>query len=72
MKKKSIDLAMYRYITLYYDWNQVTGVCELVHFAPSLPAAIKVGRAYVRDLNRREHCRPGMKRYHYDSTFRAR
>lgn len=72
MKRTSRFSTMYRYITIYSDSKIQSVSCELVHFAASLPLAIKYGRAYVRDMNRQENCRPGMKRYHYEYTYRAR
>lgn len=65
-------MKTFRYVTIYSDRNVYHQVCELVHFASSLPQAICDGRKYVRDLNRSESFRPGMKRYHYESTYRAR
>lgn len=63
----------FRYITIYTDLMMSMGVCELVHFASSLPDAIKEGRSYVRDLNH-EHKKhhPGYKRYIYNYTYRSR
>lgn len=67
-----MKMKTYRYITLYFDIRVYSEVCELVHYASSLPQAIKDGRAYVRDLNRSESRIHGMKLYRYDQTYRAR
>ena len=72
VKQIQKTMLSHRYCTIYTDRTMFTEVCELIHFAPSLPDAIKYGRSFVRDLNHSEKCRPGMKRYHYENTYRAR
>ena len=65
-------MKIHRYVTQFADIRQDAMYCELVHVASSLPEAIKDGRAHVRDLNRSLGFRPGVKRFYYVHTYRAR
>ena len=55
------------YVTFYRDVRCFDEFQTLVHYADSLPEAIKDGRRYVRQLNHDF----GRKVYYYDVTHRS-